>query len=229
MQEVGGGLGGRDPSDLSWWVRAFRAAGAGGLAGTPLAQTTPNDSAACEAFARGFRDELGNRRPADRAFLAALFGVRPVTEKTDSPEARLWRSLAPGSAGVDVFEVVARSPGPLLPDQHRGAIEVWTEAELAALHALDRIAMRERSQELAARVESAARWHLAEIQPDNATNRPWAIHVFARLGARGGEYEALLHAETMLHNCRVALGHADRFSACILEDAARALGAEVWA
>ncbi|TVQ62572.1 MAG: hypothetical protein EA378_04390 [Phycisphaerales bacterium] len=147
----------------------------------------------------------------------------PPSEPALPPEARLWRALAQGEDAFDPYALIAHGEGALLPGTHDGAIEVWTEGELAALHALDRFARRQDSAGLRERIASAVRWHLAEIQPDNATNRPWAIHVFVRAGVVDGAIEALMHAQTMLHNCRVSLGHADRFSACLLEDAARAL------
>jgi len=215
-------------SSRAWWIAACRAAGRTALEPLGFTQPTATDIRTRRAFAHGFRDELGNRRPADRAFLSALLGVEPAPDEADpTPEAWLWRALTPGAPAIDPFERLAPGDGPLLPGEHGGAIEVWTESELAALHALDRLSERTGVGAWRARVASAAAWHVAEIQPDNATNRPWAIQVFVRLGlGLEGDSAALLHAQTMLHNCRVALGHADVLSACILEDAARALEGE---
>ncbi|MBZ0171155.1 MAG: hypothetical protein K8E66_02125, partial [Phycisphaerales bacterium] len=59
------------------------------------------------------------------------------------------------------------------------------------------------------------------------TNHPWAVHVFLRLSLaesdRAASDAARLHAETLLHNALVSSGRPDRFSACLLLDAARAL------
>ncbi|MCC5824089.1 MAG: hypothetical protein JJU44_12460 [Planctomycetes bacterium] len=66
------------------------------------------------------------------------------------------------------------------------------------------------------------------MQPDNGTNHPWGIHVFVVLAARsedtGESGAALMHAQTLLHNCQVQQGKADRLSACILWDAGETLG-----
>ncbi len=68
---------------------------------------------------------------------------------------------------------------------------------------------------------------LRELQPDNATNHPWAIHVFVRLARSAPDPSerdaALIHAQTQLHSCQVAMGRPDRLSACILLHAARSL------
>ena len=74
---------------------------------------------------------------------------------------------------------------------------------------------------------SAAEWHVQTLQPDNATNRPWAAHVFALLATRTGDPAATLHAQTLAHNCRVATGVPDRVSSLGLADAARARDAIV--
>jgi hypothetical protein len=103
---------------------------------------------------------------------------------------------------------------------------VRTESELIALHALHELGERRGDETLRQRVRDAARWHLRELQPDNATNRPWAIHVFARLSLDQDEHiagAALVHAQSQLHSCQLSLGRPDRLSACILIHAARSL------
>ena len=53
------------------------------------------------------------------------------------------------------------------------------------------------------------------IQPDNATNHPWAVHVFASLAVETGNFEFDLYAQSLLHNCIVGTGKPDAFSAII--------------
>jgi hypothetical protein len=69
---------------------------------------------------------------------------------------------------------------------------------------------------IARRLRSAIGWHLEHTQPDNATHRPWAVHLF--LGHP--EPEVDLYGQTLLHNFEAA-GRGDRDAAWILRDAAR--------
>jgi hypothetical protein len=124
--------------------------------------------------------------------------------------------------------------GPLITPGRHSTIEVWTESELCALHALGRIVQR-RSARLSeaalrpwrARLEAARAWHVEHTQPDNGTNRPWAVAVFATVGSA----ESQLYAETLLHNALVS-GHQNQSAggleplcAAILHDAAAQLEA----
>ncbi|MCW5776305.1 MAG: hypothetical protein KIS87_07705 [Phycisphaeraceae bacterium] len=166
-----------------------------------------------------FRDELGHRRATDAPLLARLLGVEPGhTPFGLHPDAALWWSLHDDS--LDPSSLIEAADGPLVPSLRRLGVEVWSEGELAALHALSWHALRPGRSRLAARVESAARWHLAELQPDNATNRPWAVHVFADLTHRTGDPDARAHVGTLVHNSMVAFARPDRLSAVILLDAA---------
>jgi len=106
----------------------------------------------------------------------------------------------------------------------------WTRRDLlkaclcgAGAGALNGIGM----PSLFSRALAAAEWHLEALQPDNATNRPWACHVFAILGVERARPDAILHAQTLVHNCMVAQGRPDRRSALILVDAARAIEREL--
>ncbi len=96
-------------------------------------------------------------------------------------------------------------------------IELWTERELSMVHAAW---LLPGWTELA---ERSARWLIDEIQPDNATNLPWAVQVFAHLSVTEGTDEARMYAETLLHNCMVSTGRPDPLSGLILLDAARQL------
>lgn len=104
-------------------------------------------------------------------------------------------------------------------------IEVWTERELSSLHALGRLAQRERRRDWLDRVDLAVAWHLEFTEPDNATGRPWAIQVFAIRWIEQGDMEARLYAEMLLHNCRTLEARPDPLCAEILLDAADALEA----
>lgn len=160
-------------------------------------------------------------------------------------EQRLWR--AAGGENVDVSDLLnegdlieregcSASPipiegAPILPTDGYLAIEVWTECELSAMHALRRLTRLGHPAARAhgrARLDAAIRWHLANTQPDNATNRPWAIHVF--LEASGGlprpgidTAEASLYAETLLSNMLASDARSEELSRWILADASREL------
>lgn len=105
----------------------------------------------------------------------------------------------------------------MLPRSPDDVIEVWTETELSAVHAAWGVAgWRDAA-------ERSAIWLVDEIQPDNATNLPWAVHVFADLGEREGRADLTMYANTLLHNCIVGSGRPDGLSALILLDAAAQL------
>ena len=149
--------------------------------------------------------------PPDRTLLAGERG-----------EQRLWRACA--GERVAIREVLGARSGSLLAPDAFLAIEVWAECELAALHALHRLARTADPAEqsaLRARAAGAIRWHLEHTQPDNSTNRPWALHAF--LLADDGSGDASLYAETLLHNMRATDARTEPLSRWILADAAREL------
>lgn len=108
-------------------------------------------------------------------------------------------------------------------------IEVWTETELASLHALSHLAniLRQvpgrsaaiEAERVARRVRQLISWHIERTQPDNATHHPWATHAFVHFGSP----ESLHFAETMISNCQVQSGRPDVESAWIMLDSAEAL------
>lgn len=141
----------------------------------------------------------------------------------------LWRALSGADVNVESLLASYRGTprigpddGALVPQGLLRTIEVWTETELSALHALSRLAAARRRPEWGMLAIEAARWHVENLQPDNATNRPWSIHLFAELES-GGCADAGLLAEALLHNCRVMTGRVDSLSAQILADASEAM------
>jgi len=169
------------------------------------------------------RDELGQRRPLDGAFLACVLGLERGQTRTIAGAIRLWEIAAEPQDGKAVEGLVRAGTGPLLWNGDEGTIETSTEEELSGLHAAWRIAARRGDELLKARCLEAASWAVTELQPDNATNRPWGVHVFAELWMSRGDTGAALYAQTLLHNCQVMFGRPDRVSAVVLWDAAMEL------
>lgn len=143
----------------------------------------------------------------------------------------LWRACA--GEPLDPTAGITGPTGALLATDAYLAIEVWAECELAAVHALSRIVRARRASRpsgagadapddpLGIRLAEAVRWHLEHTQPDNSTNRPWAIHAF--LLGDDGSGEASLYAETLLHNTLATDARREPLSRWILADAAREL------
>lgn len=172
-----------------------------------------------------------------------------IAETPKKPDLKLWRSLLdltvpqriehhgttntdsnqPHDAGVIINDIISNNntPQPATLDTPSGAIEVWTETDLCALHALGWLSMLSTCDAtrtaIRNRVRLAVIWHLEHIQPDNATNHPWAVHLFAAAGCEPDSphaSEADLFAQTLAHNALVSMGRPDRISAHILADAA---------
>lgn len=175
------------------------------------------------------RPSAGQAPPTGPGLIAQPFGLvvgdDPGQGRTDtSPhpppaaDVGLWWALA--GARIDVDALLSGSTeGPLWPQGRFKAIEVWTEAELCGLHALWRLARDRRRDDWATRVEVVRDWHVQNTQPDNATNRPWALHVFLLADTPETQH----YAETLLHNCLVTTGQPEPLSAWILLDAANEL------
>lgn len=174
---------------------------------------------------------------------ASLDGLPPAHFLAKGADAVLWRAIAvaedsPADArssaealhGSDVPQRVdalreaeallrGAATGPLLPPDGFDSLEVWTECELSALHALWRLARISPHPARAARLQALIAWHLEYTQPDNATNRPWALHAFVRQGSP----EAHLYAETLLHNVSASEARHEPLTRWILRDSAREL------
>ncbi|MGD9790540.1 MAG: hypothetical protein AB7Q00_00205 [Phycisphaerales bacterium] len=170
-------------------------------------------------FVDRFSDELGHRRTLDRPLLSRLLGldVESPTPPACTAE-RLWWSVV----GNAEFGLDARAIGPLCGVDERATIETWTEDELAGLHALADLAAAGR-HDAWRRARHHMHWLIAELQPDNATAHPWGVHALAALAIVERNAEARHYAEALVHHSFVNMGRPDRFSACILLDAARTL------
>lgn len=206
----------RGPHLGDWSVRLVREARLA-LLGTSWAELleSPVRVAKLPPFDE-FRDEAGHRRAVDRYILAHLAGapVLPPPDQT-SPDVAIWARIA-GGAGDSCWAAFSHQEPWLVRERDDLTIETWTQAELCCLHALSHA-----GPTLKPRADAAADWMLENLQPDNATNHPWAIHVFLSRSAELGSDEHRLYAEVLLHNAIISLGRADRFSALILLDAGR--------
>lgn len=168
-----------------------------------------------------FTDEAGHRRQIDLPLLADLFHARftpPSLPANAALDLRLWSAIQDDT--VDPRSLIAPAGQPLIGLSTPLVIETASQTELGALHALWTIAQRRHSPALRERCVQAAEFLIAELQPDNATNHPFAVAVFLAL-AEAGNFEAMLYAQTLIHNCQVQLGRPDAFSAALLLHAAR--------
>ncbi len=199
--------------DISAWVRHLDA-----IADAMIADRPASDAEG--AIAPAFADAVDP--PATPADAADRTGG-PLRAADLSGDIRLWRALRlpPDAASTVVDEILRAAPaptcGPMFDQGLFTALEVWTAAELAALHALWRLTREHDRADWRTRVAAHRDWFLDELQPDNATNRPWAIHVFLLADAP----EAAFYGETLLHNAQTV--GDDLLSGWILRDAAREL------
>lgn len=170
------------------------------------------------SFVSAFRDDAGHRRPVDGAFLAHVTGIGPSSVGSSS-DCILWTQAALAAADRDegrIRAIATSDASALALSLRESGIEIWTETELACLHALTWLGAAWEPRAVA-----AARFLIDELQPDNGTNHPWAIHWFAWLEATHGDANAGLYAQSLLHNAMTAGGGVpDLFSAIILHDAA---------
>jgi hypothetical protein len=159
-------------------------------------------------------------------------GPPPAVLLPHGADATLWRAALAASPlvtpqGPAVLAALAAADellaaghhAPLRPADDFAALEVWTECELSALHALWRLHRLAPTRLRHDRLQALVAWHLEHTQPDNATNRPWAAHVFVRQGSP----EALLYASTLAHNVQASDARGEPLTAWILHDSAREL------
>jgi len=133
----------------------------------------------------------------------------PRRSDVDSIAWRRWHAV--GELPWDAI----KPTGALLEQGPFRTIEVWTETELAMLHLLERGLESPARAQVAARLADCIAWHLEHTQPDNATNRPWALHAFVLHGSA----EAELYAQTLLHNAHAGGAMGDPLVQWILADA----------
>lgn len=190
----------------------------------------PENRARLDGPPEKFADERGGRRSTDDCLLArtgrSRLSVAPREPR--SADEAWWLALVGAAKPGAVLAYLNHEPeGPLTRQPARTSVEVWTETELSALHAAANLAAEGRAPEGAGleRCVAAARWNIEHMQPDNATNHPWAVHVFAWLSVARGDADAELYAQTLVHNSMVTLGRADVVSGLILADAARGVRA----
>ena len=156
----------------------------------------------------------------DEPFRLVVCDQKPGCSPQPTPqrEIGLWWALVDRAVDVDGL-LESPTKGSLFQQGMYKAIEVWTDADLCGLHALWTLARKRERTDWMKRVEGVRDWHLEHTQPDNATNRPWALHVFLL----GQTPECNHYAETLLHNCLALRGFPDPLSAWILIDAANRL------
>jgi hypothetical protein len=131
----------------------------------------------------------------------------------------VWTALStPHWKAEDLSGLRLGADGPVLGRSDDDAIEVWVDSELAVMHGLWRAARLRGDRRLRDRLLEAVSWHVEHTGTENATHRPWAVHVFLLEGSA----EARLFGEGQLHAC-LADGGPDPCSRWILADAAREL------
>ncbi|MBU6412844.1 MAG: hypothetical protein KGS45_05175 [Planctomycetes bacterium] len=190
-----------------------------------------------ERFVDGFADGMGDRRPIDRPLLARIIGGLPhcfVNQEGDDAATAMMRAV--GRRDVSAIRNLIREPDahipmPLIAEPSIATLEAETERELAAVHALASLVLANAAfADLRPRLLGAAKWLIAEIQPDNATHRPWAVHAFVFAAAVLEPHAAIdaeMYAQTLVHNAVVASGATsgkiDVFSLVLLRDAQQVL------
>jgi len=206
----------------SAWSASLVALARPALIRTPWARVLDAEAGVSDAaWAASFCDELGHRRVLDRFVLGRLTGCATEPAPLDaSIDVRLWAAACNDQLGVPEA-IDPDGDGPLIAQDATQGIELWTQRELASLHALWWIAQRDGVW--AGRLDRALGWHVRSIQPDNATGHPWAVHAFVDLSLRADDRDVLLHAQQVVHTTLIARGQPDRFSALLLVDAARGL------
>ncbi len=189
----------------------------------------PTSRATWEGLLRPFADAQPTEAPP----------IHPFGD--DDPAIAAW-AWCLGSDDLEAFRELpgrrrgGEGPRPLLATRDDLAIEVWTECELAVLHAGFRRLLESEARGPAAPValverhrrdlQDAVAWHLEHTQPDNATTHPWSLHAVLELGSPTAE--AIDHAGSMLHAMQAAAvmtpdGRPDPLSRWIAADLVRTL------
>jgi hypothetical protein len=177
------------------WLQAFRAG----------YETLPRDQfGRWEEATRAWCDEM-ERRLAEFAWPQTAI---PALRGAQAAEV-CWCALALHVAGKvfirdawtdlagDVFGRLVkrqRHSGAFLEAESSDNPETWGFAELAILHAAASYAVQAEDRAAAAAVARAGAFHLAETQPDHATNQPWALFAFIWNPKTRGLADQVLHA-----------------------------------
>ena len=169
-----------------------------------------------------FVDEQGHRRRIDRPLIAWLTHGEAGPPGGAGIDLALWHALASGQPAACEFPPTGPLQDARAPSRGEVAIEVWTERELAAIQALWTLGVTLQDRKALDRAEQAARWCVAELQPDNATAHPWGVNAFVALSAEG-DFEADLYAQTLVHNAQVGRGRPGRFATLVLLASLRSL------
>jgi hypothetical protein len=147
-------------------------------------------------------------------------------EVGSAPDRQVWHVATsvevPSDHGLErIPGLRIEGDGPLLQRGATDAVEVWVDRELAAMHALGRIARRLERAAWFDRLRRAVEWHVEHTGTENATHRPWAVHLFVLHGSPDPEFFASgqLHAVTVEHGG----ARPDPCTSWILRDAAREL------
>lgn len=143
----------------------------------------------------------GRAPPVDlpRLIIPPLPAVAP---KGAAVSAAIWSTFARSVAGDDAAsEALRQAIDELSPTALATTIddnpEPWWQQEMLILHALHSFALRQNDGSLIDKTLDCAAFHLAEIQPDHATNEPWAVHAYASHADGAITAETLLHAAHM--------------------------------
>ncbi|MFG0328043.1 MAG: hypothetical protein ACF8SC_12345 [Phycisphaerales bacterium JB037] len=212
--------------EIEQWIAGLEKLATPSLAGSAVFGEGSANPELRAQFAAAEVERVPTGRAAEQLLVHSLAGVRPSGEPTASAsiDDRLWAAVF--DADIDPLSMIPGA-GSLQTDEPSSSLEAWTEVDLAALHALWWIGVRGGEVRVQERTREAVLWHVDTIQPDNGTGRPWAVQAFAWIGVMEDDHAARLHAQGLVHASRLAGDRPDRFTACILLDAARGLRAAI--
>lgn len=144
----------------------------------------------------------GNRA-SELVWLAYLYFVQ------GDSAARAWLSAACAALDPTALKTtVSDNPEP------------WWQNEMLILHALHSFALISGDGPSLDKTIACADFHIREIQPDHATNEPWAAHAYA------SHIDGRITAETLLHSAQIQnAGTLSEISRLIVADAVAALEA----
>lgn len=129
---------------------------------------------------------------------------RPVEADDDDERLQFWADLIAWQHGLSsesspespppASNAIEEEPKPLVKLGPEDLIDSWTYRELIGLHGLYLTALLAGGLAAAARVRSAAHYHLGHTQPDYTTYQPWGLSAFA------SDPQTTIFAEQQLHD-----------------------------